>query len=561
MASQTAQGGFLNGFFHYKERGAKLSDEIIAGLGVCALAVCGMFINMQLIANLSVTAYAESSQAQVAANGEVYAQIWFVSMIVAFVGTMAIGLVARLPLVQTTSLGLSSVLVSIIGSTSGLTYYNVLVLSFFSAIVYTVLVSVPPIKKFLFQAIPAPVRKALPAAAGLLIAYVALQLSGLITVSASSISIYGTGAVMESASDSVSLSSLISWSEFSYSTDRYYPTLLINAVAMILAVVVFLVAKRRTRHPFTWALVCGTVVFLVASILLVCVNWSRLSFSIDSLWARLWIVGAEDAMQFHLSAVLSSLSIGAIFSEGLDFSAYTEAGGNVVLLAVGCVLTFTVMNLSDALSTMDAVRASSKSFEEGSKEEQLALVCNAGMNIVAPIVGASPVSVSAESYAGAEDRARSGLSSCIAALGFLVSAFVMVLPFFFITVVSYDVNWNMVGHYGFCLQLLCEVAFSVADMVMVLVGLNMATRSLDLDWKKFSDVSAVLGTVAGTFFTSNIAVGLAVGTLAYVLAEGSRKGKALAKMGEEPNAIKRLGVPTLVLAVLSIVVLGFALYL
>lgn len=283
MSSSAATGGFLNSYFRYKERGSRLSDEIIAGLGMCALAVCGMFINMQLIANLSVTAYADSSQAEVAANGEVYAQIWFVSMIVAFVGTMLIRLVARLPLVQTTSLGLSSVLISIIGSTSGLTYYNVLVLSFFSAIVYTVLVSVPPIKKFIFQAIPAPVRKALPAAAGLLIAYVALQLSGLVTVTDSAISVYGVGSVMEGVSDSVSLSSFIGWPGFNYTTDNYHPTLLLNAIAMVLAAGTFFIAKRRTRHPFTWALLVGTVFFLASSILTVCVNWDRLSFSLDSL--------------------------------------------------------------------------------------------------------------------------------------------------------------------------------------------------------------------------------------------------------------------------------------
>lgn len=245
----------------------------------------------------------------------------------------------------------------------------------------------------------------------------------------------------------------------------------------------------------------------------------------------------------------------------MDFSAYTAAGGNVILLVVGCVLTFTVMSLSDALAVSDASAASSKSYGQGGREEQAALMCNAGMNIVAPLVGATPVAIGAESYAGTEDRARSGLSSCVAAIGFLVNAFFMLMPFLFITVTSYDVTWNMVGHYGFCLQLLCEDAFSVADMVMVLVGLNMATRSLDIDWHKFSDVSALLGTVAGTFCSSNIAVGLACGTLAYVLAEGSRKGKVLAKRGEEPSAIKRLGVPTLVLAILSIGVLGFALYL
>ena len=561
MPSSNAKEGPLQKYFRFRERGARLSDEIWSGLGMCILSVVGMFINMQLIAQLSISgSYGESAQAQVAANGEVYASIWFFTMLVAFVATLVMGLIAKLPIAQASSLGFSSVLVSLLGTATGLTYANVLVLCIFGSLGYLVLVSVPPIREFLKEGMPRAVRNALPAAAGLLVAFVAIQLSGLVSVHASDIVAYGPGTVLQDVSDNVSLFNVVGWDSFTYANDKYNPQLLLNAVAMALAIVVFLIAKRRSRHPFGTALGISTLVFLVACVLLVCVNWKSLKFSLDSLWARLWLVGAEDAIQFHLGTILSSFSFGQVISEGMDFSEYVSNGGNVVLLALGSVMTFATMALADAVAISDAVCASSRSIDPAGPEVHRALAVNAVTNVVAPLFGVSPVALDKSSYAASEDRGRTGLAAVVCAIGFLVNAFVWVVPFFFATICSYDITFNMVGHYGFVMQLLCQCGFSVADVVMALVGLNMALRSFDVDWRKFSVSAAFIATVAGTLFSSNIAMGAACGTLAYSIAEASRKRDALRRMGEEESAIKRLGIPTLVLCAVSVLVIAFDLF-
>ncbi len=547
-----------------RERKAKTSDEIISGLSVCALSVCGMFVNMQLVLQYVISGpYAEATQAQVAANGEIIAALWFTSMMVAFAGSLLIGLIARLPLVQTTGLGLSSVLVSIMGVATGLTYANVLLLSFVGAIVYAALMGVPRVRELVLGAIPASVRMALPAAMGLLVAYVALQLSGLVTVNGSALAAYGAGTVLEDAADTVGVSRLLSWGDLSHTTDRYHPLLLVSAIACVVTIVAFVIGKRRSRRPYGFALVIGTVVFLVLYLGLVCYNFGNGRLSADSLWARLWMAGGDDAMEFHVitGAVFSNLSIGTIFSDGLDFSAFTAAGGNVALLFVGTIVTYVVACLASSLATLDAVAASGKVLSD-ERATGMALACNAGTNVLAPVLGASPVTIAPESYAGSEDRGRSGLSSVVCAIGFLVNAFVWVVPFFFATVTSYDVTFNMVGHYGFVMQLFTHTGFAVADVVMMLVGLNMALRSLGagMDWRRFSDAAAFLATVAGTFFASNIAVGVSVGTIGYLLAELSRKKAAVAKFGEETNAVRRVGVGTIVLGALGMVVLAFVLY-
>lgn len=546
--AESNNNSMLNRFFHYADRGGTLGGEIAAGLGIFFLSACGIFINMQLIAKLTISgAYSTANISQIAANGEIYAQNYFVSMLLAFAGSLLIGLVARLPLVQTAGLGLSTVLVSMVGTGTGLTYYNLLAVCFFSAILYAAVVCIPGVNKALFNALPNPVRRALPAAAGLMMAWIAMQLTGLVSVNGSSLSIYGTGAVLEQASDSVALPGLVSFGSYSYATDKFHPLLLVCALSVAVTFAAWLLL-RRSKRPYLFSLLTGTVFFLVVSICAVGIDWKTFNFSMDFLWGRLWMVGSEDAMHTHLSPVLSNLNLGRVFSEGLDFSAYTENGGSVPMLLVTGVLTFLAVYLFDAEATLRCVADSTGAFSaDGQEGVRLAMACNAGMNILAPLAGGAPVSISKTSCAGAEDGARSGLASVVASIGFFISAFVWIVPFLFATITSYDITFNLYGHYGAVLQLLCECSFAVADTVMVIVGLSMITRAARLDWTNTMESIPFTVTVAAAFFLSNLACGAAAGIVAYLLlCAGAR--------GEKPSPVQLIGGAfSLVLLVLNAV--------
>lgn len=504
--------------FPYKRRGGTTGGEIAAGICMGLLSVCGIFMNVQLLAQYQISGpAATASAADLAANGEIFARMYFVSMLVSFAGSLLIGLAAKLPLVQVSSLGLSAVLVSLVGIGTGLTYYNLLFLCFVSSVIYAVILAIPSGYGLLVGALPAGVRKALPAAAGLLLAGVAAQLSGVFPVKASAIPVYGAGSVLEASESSVALSGFVSFDNYSYLTDKYHPTMLLCAVAVLVAIMIYLL-RRRANRPCLTALLGGTVVFLVGSVLLTCVNWKNMSMSFDSMWARLWMVGSEDSMQLHLSTALKSLSIGAVFAQGMDFTAYTEAGGSVVKLFATGILTNLLLNLYDADTTLQVV--TEECGETASP--RLPLLCNAAINVVGPIVGAGPVAIGKESVAGTRDKAKSGLSSVVAAIVMLISAFVWIVPFLLATITSYDVTFNMYGHFGTVLQYLSECSFSVADIIMVLVGLGMAVRSAGLDWTDWNQSVPFLTTVAGTLLTSNLAVGAAAGVVAFVLVSLSK---------------------------------------
>lgn len=508
----------LDAYFHYTRRGGTLGGEIAAGLFTGILSVCGIFLNMQLVAKLQISGgYAASNAAQAAANGEIYARLYFFSMLLAFVGSLAVGLVARLPLVQVSGLGLSTVVVSLAGTADGLTYSNLLVLCFFSSMAYAALVSIPGVRRVVVSVVPAPVRRALPAAAGLLMAWMAAQLTGLISVNASAVSAYGAGTVFADMNSRVAMPTLIDFGNFTYAADRYHPLMLVSTLSVIFTFVVWLVLKRRSRHPGLYALLLGTGLFLVLDLCAVCINWKNFGMSLDSMWGRLWMVGSEDALHHHFPQILSAFSIGKIFSEGLDFSAYAANGGNVPLLFSAGLLTVLLSQLLDAQAVLDAVEERCGSAEGERHRADLALMCNAGAGIIASLVGVVPLSLGKESCAGAEDGGRSGLTSIAACAVLFVSMFVWVVPFFFSTAMSYDVAFTMYGHYGETLQAITECSFAVADAVMVIVGLSMAARSMEINWRDATQAVPFCACVVGTLFLSSLVCGAVVGTAAYLL--------------------------------------------
>ncbi len=517
----------LNKYFHHIDRGGKLSSEITGGIAIFLLAICGVFINMQLIAKLSLSgSYADASIAQVASNGEVYASTYFKSLLIAFIGSMLIGLLARLPLVQVTSLGLSTVMISLTGVGNGLTYYNLLLISFVSAIVFTVLMAVPVVRSGIMAAIPTSIQKALPAATGLLFAYIAVQLSGIISVNGSMISIYGIGEELDVVSDQVMLSGLINISHFSYGTDQYHPLMLISFLLSLASFVIYLVYRRYTKRPYLYTVLTSTGLFLILSTLLVAVNWKNGKMSMESMWGRLWMIGSEDAMHTHIGSVIKTISIGKIFSEGMDFSAYTAEGGNVLVLMLIGVLTFLFMNLFDTKATVDATVAGCQMDlvenpikETGSYDRTIGMtyVGQGIMNIVAPLLGAGPVAIGKESYAGAKDGAKSGIASIVAGIGFMLSMFVWLIPALLVTVTSYDIVFNMYGHHGKVMQLLAECSFGIANAVMVIVGLSMAKHGFSFDRTKTQEYVLAVTLIGATFLFSNLALGVASAMVVSVL--------------------------------------------
>ncbi len=512
----------LNRFFHHIDRGSTTGREIGSGLLMCVLAVCCIFMNMQFVSKLLVSTGSVEETIETAANCEVIARYYFLSMIVAFIGTLAMGLIARLPICQIPSLGLSTVLISSLGIGAGLSYQNLLAVCLVSSLVYTVLMAVPAVRKAIFKAIPAGVRRAAPAAVGLLLVIVMLQMTGIVQIGATELSIEGvnTSAINMKKwtgvlNDNVSLFSLFDFQTYNslgYKGDSYYPWIQCAMIGAIAAFAGYLLTKK-SKHPVWYSLLIGTAVYFLSYLGLVVFYVGRngaIQYDLGSLWGRLWMVGSEDAQHLHLGQIFQNLALGQVLTEGFDFTAFTEAGGNVALMFATGIVTFllTGMTQADAVLTVN---------EADEKETGRALLCNAGANIVSSLAGVTPMAISISSVGARRDGARSGLSSVVASLGMLVSAFIWIVPFFFATTTSYDLEFNLYGHYGVVLQMLTDCSFIVADAVMAILGLHMVMTSVQGGFDRADDRIVFAATVLAALATSSIAIGAAIGIIAHLL--------------------------------------------
>lgn len=103
VIEQKKQSGLsraLDKVFHFTQRGSSMGSEIGAGLGAFFISVCALIMNTQIIGQAYGT----------------YAGAYLATALIAFAGTVILGLVTNLPLIQSANMGLATVMISMLGA-------------------------------------------------------------------------------------------------------------------------------------------------------------------------------------------------------------------------------------------------------------------------------------------------------------------------------------------------------------------------------------------------------------------------------------------------------------
>lgn len=498
----------LNRYFHHLDRGGTLGGEVMAGIAMFFLSICVIFMNMQVVGNAINGELQLVNAPDIPTNIQAamtYTQLYVGSILVAIIGSLLMGIVARLPFTQLSVMGLASSLLCLVGTEAGLTWQNLLFINLISGVLYAVVCGVPKIRLWLYNAVPGPVRKAFPAALGLVIALYALKMTGLVTLSDS-------GAI-----NGVALTDL-----------RELMVLgLIGAAVAVGLYVLMCVLKRK--HRIFWPLMGGTLVFVLLSVLMNGIDTSNTESYIN--FGRIWLIAGSQASQItpfadsYLTYSMKSISavfanLGQVVTAGADFSGYT---GNTIVLILCGVVSYVFAGLFSAqgvlLGAQDRLNENAEENVELESEEGMrkALVCNAAANVIAPFLGTAGVTLGVSSVAAAKDNAKSGIASITACIGFIISLFVMAFPALFATQ-TYEVpsmnTWNYFAYgNGGIVYLIQGAVFTVVDAVMICVGVSMAASLKKLNWKDIAQWIPAVVTVLAAVLTSNLVAGAAAGCL------------------------------------------------
>ena len=468
----------LDRHFRFTEKGSSLKTEIGGGIIAFFIAVCALVVNARILGQ----AYGN------------YAGPYLAATIICFAGSLLLGILATLPLVQTANMALSTAVISMLTANTGLTYWNVMAITLISAVIYLV-VAISPLRKLLVNALPEGVRKALPVGLGLYTIAISLKNAGIIA----------DGALVE-ASKLMTLS-------------RFYFWIMVAATVIY---VIFKALKKKNTLLKVFGLMIGAMwIFGIVFYMDQFIGGQTASTIV---YHRLNLVVATDgASPYNIGAGFAGLQLGKVFTEGFNFSGYE---GNVFLLFLQGILSFLFLGLYTNTAASDAA-ANSGEYEMDEASEKKVHLIGAVLNTAAPVLGVAPLSVGAESTASTEDGAKTGISSIVASIGFFIAAFTWVFIMFFATGTNGAGMW--INETETKLATYVNDTFAFSDLIMVLVGAAMLKGFAKIDWKNAKEVIPFLVSVVGIAFLGNLALGAALGIVAYAILHfisSDRKEKA-----------------------------------
>ena len=348
--------------------------------------------------------------------------------------TILMGLIANRPLACASGMGVNAVFAFTLTSIAGGDWHAASAVIFIEGVAILILV-LCGLREAIMDAIPVSLRHAISVGLGLFIAMIGLADAGIIVADESTMVALG---------------------------DVFSPTFLVGLISLVVTIVLYAMNVKGS-------LLLGIIIAVVAGIPL----------------------------------GVTQMPAGII--SGLDFSTFgapflTDESGvtgiaKVVTNPTLLVFAFSLM-MSDFFDTMGTAMAVAKQGEfledDGRvKDIKPILIVDSAAAAVGGLVGASSITTFVESASGAADGGRTGLSSVVAGVLFIVAAFFS--------------------------PLISVVSSAATCGALVFVGYLMMSEVKEIDWSDLLEGLPAFLIVAGVPLTYSISNGIGFGFIAYVV--------------------------------------------
>ena len=419
-------------FFKLKENGTTVSTEIVAGITTFFAMAYIIFVNPDMLSK----------------TGMPYGAVFLATIIASVIGTLVMGLFANVPYAQAPGMGLNAFFTYTVCFGLGFTWQQALAMVFICGVV-NVIITVTKIRKLIIKAIPESLQHAISGGIGIFIAYLGLINVNIIT--------FGDAGVPE--------------------LTKFKDSGVLLAVIGIVVTLVLLVLKVKG------AIIIGIVLTTLLGI-------------------PMKVTNLDFAATASLGDSFSQLgtTFGAAFGrEGL-LSLFSDISKIPTVL-----MTIFAFSLSDTFDTIGTFigtgrrsgifdAADEKALEEGNgfkSKMDKALFADSIATSIGAIVGTSNTTTYVESAAGIGAGGRTGLTSVVTAIMFLLSMFLA----------------PVVG----------IVPSQATAPALIAVGIMMLASFKEIDWTDF-DV-ALPAFFSGIFMglSYSISNGIATGFIFYVI--------------------------------------------
>ena len=440
---------FFERKFQLRKKGSNVKTEVMAGLTTFMAMVYILMVNAGMFAELGTVSY-----------GAMY----IVTALSAIIGTVLIGLLSGLPLAQAPGMGLNAFFVYTMCFGFKFTYAQTLVFVLIDGLVFIGL-TVTGLRKKIFEAIPADIKRAIPAGIGLFIAFIGLQNAKLVIPSAS------TGVTMGS---------------MNLLGDHTWASLVPLFVVVLGVIAIAAMSKKKVKGAILWGILGSAVLYYA----MLGVGAAFGSESSIAVFESISFANPIDAFKDF-----GTQAVGKVFTEGFKFGAWIEANGvgQFILLLITSSLAFCLVDMFDTLGTLYGACKSGNLLDEKGDIPNLnkAMMADAVATTAGAILGTSTVTTFVESSAGCAAGGKTALTSYVVAALFAVAMFLSPIA-----------------------QLIPSCATATA---LIYVGVLMMNNVRDIEWGDPAIALPAFLTIAMMPFTYNISFGIGFGLVSHVI--------------------------------------------
>ncbi len=440
----------MDKFFKLSENKTTVRTEIVAGLTT--------FMAMAYILAVNAGIFSDLGPETVT-----FGAIYVATAISAVVGTLLIGLLARLPLAQASGMGLNAYFVYTVCFGLGFSYANALLFVLADGLIF-VLLTLTGLRKIIFDAVPPAVKAAIPAGIGLFIALIGFRDAGLV------INSEATGTDLPS---------------FNLLAGTTWASIMPLVVALLTVIAIAVLFKFRVKGAILWSMLGGAALYYL------------LGLTVPGFYANF-----DAGVMNPLTAFkdFGTMSFGKVFTSGFDFSGYLAVEGHsvggLILAFITTALAFCMVDMFDTMGTLyGACRAGNMLIKKSDGTSEVpnmnkAMLADAIATCTGSVCGTSTVTTFVESSSGVAAGGRTGLTSVVTAIMFLIAMFLSPVA-----------------------ALIPSCAYGA---VLIYVGILMIGSVKDIEWSDPAVALPAFLTLAMMPFTYNISYGIAFGMISHL---------------------------------------------
>lgn len=454
----------LERYFKLRENGTNVSTEVMAGFTTFFAMAYIMFVNPQI---LGLTGMPQGA-------------IFLATIIASAIGTLVMGLFANVPYAQAPGMGLNAFFTFTVCFGLGFTWQQALAMVFICGVI-NVIITVTKVRKAIIKSIPVSVQHAIGGGIGVFIAYIGIKNAGFLSFTSDPGHYIQLGEGGTVIADSSAVPAL---AEF-------------NTPAILLALFGLIVTLVLVARKMKGSILLGIVITTVAGVIMAACGYD---VGIDLAAVKI----DADAIKAPFNEL--GTTFGAAFSnEGMG-SLFNDVSKLPLVLC-----TIFAFSLSDTFDTIGTFIGTGRKTGIFSEEDQRALESSNGFKSkmdkalfadsiatsVGAIIGTSNTTTYVESAAGIGAGGRTGLTSVVTAILFLLS--IVISP------------------------LLGIVPTAATAAALIAVGIMMLSSFTEINWNDITE--AIPAFFAGIFmgFCYSISYGIAFGFITYCLVKICKK--------------------------------------